>query len=360
MIVCAHRYTVRDVDKRTHKVIDSKRAMLGMCYILESDLSLPADTNIGANNVLAVREALHGKRLSVKTDFDNHAKYGVCQVGTSVAWTKPTNTSENYALFGAPGCFTWRGNVFGQRTGSISKYQTTVGEDNFLKFTKHGHMGLAVTSGRFFGQNIQYVTGAPHVSRGESGTGEIYFYEPNLLSDKLEIDDRRTLSGGTFGAGYGFSLATLDANGDGLDDLLVSAPFSDNSGRGGSVYLYLNRAQSLQQDRYIEIRGSGPEGQFGLALTRAGDINKDGFDDFAVGAPYEGAGVVYLFLGGFDGVSGLKQGQGWLKAEDLASQLIRAGDFLAPGHIPVPSNLATFGSSLSGGLDLDDNDYPGW
>ena len=151
MIVCAHRYTVRDVDKRTHKVIDSKRAMLGMCYILESDLSLPPDTNVGANNVLAVREALHGKRLSVIADFDNHAKYGVCQVGTSVAWTKSTNTSENYALFGAPGCFTWRGNVFGQRTGSISKYQTTVGEDNFLKFTKHGHMGLAVTSGRFFG-----------------------------------------------------------------------------------------------------------------------------------------------------------------------------------------------------------------
>jgi len=249
--------------------------------------------------------------------------------------------------------------VFGQRTGSISKYQTTVGEDNFLKFTKHGHMGLAVTSGRFFGRNIQYVTGAPHVSRGESGTGEIYFYELDLLSDKLQIDDRRTLSGGTFGAGFGFSLATLDANGDGGDDLLVSAPFSDNNGRGGAVYLYLNKAYTLQQDRFIEIRGSGPEGQFGLALTRAGDINKDGFDDFAVGAPYEGAGVVYLFLGGFEGVSGLKQGQGWLKAEDVASQLIRAGDFLAPGHIPVPSNLATFGSSLSGGMDLDDNDYPG-
>jgi len=358
VIVCAHRYTVRDVDKRTHKVIDSKRAMLGMCYILESDLSLPPDTNIGANNVLAVRDALHGKRLSVIPDFDNHAKYGVCQVGTSVAWTQPTNSSQDYALFGAPGCFTWRGNVFGQRTGSISKYQTTVGEDNFLKFTKHGHMGLAVTSGRFFGDNIQYVTGAPHVNRGESGTGEIYFYEPDLLSDKLQIDDSRTLSGGTFGAGYGFSLATLDANGDGGDDLLVSAPFSDNGGRGGSVYLYLNKAWTLTQHRYIEIRGSGPEGQFGLSLTRAGDINKDGFDDFAVGAPYEGAGVVYLFLGGFEGVSGLKQGQAWLKAEEVASQLIRAADFLAPGHIPVPSNLATFGSSLSGGLDLDDNDYP--
>ena len=51
MIVCAHRYTVRD-----H--LDTKRAMLGLCYILESDLSLPPNKNIGANNLLVVREAL--------------------------------------------------------------------------------------------------------------------------------------------------------------------------------------------------------------------------------------------------------------------------------------------------------------
>merc|ERR1719422_2193555 len=237
-------------------------------------------------------------------------------------------------------------------------YQHAVGENNFIDYTKHGHMGLSVTSGVFFDKQEQFVTGAPHVVRGQQGTGEIYFYQLNPSSDSLEMDPSKTLSGGSFGAGYGFALATLDANGDGGDDLLVSAPFSDNNGRGGAVYLYLNRARSLQQDRFIEIRGSGPEGQFGLSLTRAGDINKDGFDDFAVGAPYEGAGVVYLFLGGFGGVSGLKQGQAWLKAEEVASQLIRAADFLAPGHIPVPSNLATFGSSLSGGLDLDDNDYP--
>ena len=73
----------------------------------------------------------------------------------------------------------------------------------------------------------------------------------------------------------------------------------------------------------------------------------------------QGAGVVYLFLGGVDGVSGHKHGEKWLRAKEGASQLIRAEDFLAPGHIPLPSNFATFGSSLSGGMDLDDNDYPG-
>ena len=65
MIVCAHRYTVRDVDKRTFKIIDSKRAMLGMCYILESNLSLPDNAEVGGTNILNVREALRGKKLTV-------------------------------------------------------------------------------------------------------------------------------------------------------------------------------------------------------------------------------------------------------------------------------------------------------
>ena len=196
--------------------------------------------------------------------------------------------------------------------------------------------------------------------RGETGTGEIYFYELDPRSDNLEIDKSRTLSGGTFGAGYGFALATLDANGDGHDDLLVSAPFSDNDDRGGAVFLYLNEDSSLNREHFLEIRGNEAGSQFGLAVTNAGDVNKDGFDDFAVGAPYEGAGVVYLFLGGVEGVSGYRHGQPWLKAKDVASQIIRAEQFLAPGHIPLPSNFATFGSSLSGGMDLDDNEYPGW
>jgi len=82
---------VRDVDRTTLQPIDSKRAMLGMCYILQPDLSLPADTNIGAKNILVVREALRGKKLEPVNDFDNHARVGVCQVGTAAAWVKSEN-----------------------------------------------------------------------------------------------------------------------------------------------------------------------------------------------------------------------------------------------------------------------------
>lgn len=42
--------------------------------------------------------------------------------------------------------------------------------------------------------------------------------------------------------------------------------------------------------------------RFGFALTSMGDLNKDGFEDLAIGAPYEGNGVVYIYLGSKDGI----------------------------------------------------------
>lgn len=83
-------------------------------------------------------------------------------------------------------------------------------------------------------------------------------------------------------------------------------------------------------------------GRFGLSLTSLGDMNLDGFGDFAVGAPYDGPnnkGAVYIYHGSKEG--------------PLAkhSQVIYAEDL----NIPY---LSTFGFSLSGGLDLDGNLYP--
>ena len=42
--------------------------------------------------------------------------------------------------------------------------------------------------------------------------------------------------------------------------------------------------------------------RFGFALTSLGDLNKDGFEDIAVGAPYEDGGVVYVYLGSKNGL----------------------------------------------------------
>lgn len=72
-----------------------------------------------------------------------------------------------------------------------------------------------------------------------------------------------------------------------------------------------------------------------------GDIDRDGYGDFAVGAPYagpEGRGAVYIYHGSHDG------------AQEKYSQVIHAAE--------LSNRVETFGFSISGGLDLDGNLYP--
>ena len=61
--------------------------------------------------------------------------------------------------------------------------------------------------------------------------------------------------------------------------------------------------------------------------------------DVGVGAPYEGSGVVYIYHGSSSGLV------------SKPSQILRAHTFT--------SALSGFGISLSRGLDLDSNGYPG-
>lgn len=42
--------------------------------------------------------------------------------------------------------------------------------------------------------------------------------------------------------------------------------------------------------------------RFGFAIANISDINKDGYEDIAIGAPYEGRGTVYIYLGSPDGI----------------------------------------------------------
>lgn len=89
--------------------------------------------------------------------------------------------------------------------------------------------------------------------------------------------------------------------------------------------------------------GVNSRARFGLSLTSLGDINLDGFGDFAVGAPYDGKngrGAVYIYHGSKEGPL------------PKASQVIYAEDVAGSGY------LSTFGFSLSGGIDLDGNIYP--
>lgn len=102
-----------------------------------------------------------------------------------------------------------------------------------------------------------------------------------------------------------------DFNGDGFTDLLVGANATQINGpTSGTVYLYLGGATT---DWTADLDYSGSSGDFlGGSVAWIGDINNDGYDDFAAGAAFNSdvaarAGKVFVFLGGdpFDNVPDL-------------------------------------------------------
>jgi hypothetical protein len=91
----------------------------------------------------------------------------------------------------------------------------------------------------------------------------------------------------TEGENYGWDLAVAgDQDGDGIDDLFVGAP----SEHTGHVDLVSGKTGAVLR-RYAP---RGEAGSFGWYVARLGDLDRDGKDDLAVGAPFarSQAGVV--------------------------------------------------------------------
>jgi hypothetical protein len=116
--------------------------------------------------------------------------------------------------------------------------------------------------------------------------------------DGVAGDDR---SGGSVG-GAG------DLNGDGFDDLVIGAERADPHGsNSGSAYVVYGKASftasielgSLDVDTGFRLDGTAANERGGSAVTTAGDINGDGFDDLLVGARYANgfAGAAYVVFG---------------------------------------------------------------
>lgn len=83
--------------------------------------------------------------------------------------------------------------------------------------------------------------------------------------------------------GYGYSILAEDFNGDGWYDLVVGVPFFtepiDPIANRGSVCLYINNKSKNRSLRTkMVISGGSSGGYFGMALSRIGDINRDGYN----------------------------------------------------------------------------------
>ena len=128
------------------------------------------------------------------------------------------------------------------------------------------------------------------------------------------------ISGASDGDTSGSSVSAAgDVNGDGVDDLIIGAEGA--FGRAGQSYVVFGKQTHYDNGHLVNSFGSqvdpssldGSNGfiidgirtgdQSGWSVSRAGDVNGDGFDDLIIGAPaadpngHSGAGQSYVVYG---------------------------------------------------------------
>ncbi|XP_060847943.1 integrin alpha-PS1 isoform X2 [Rhopalosiphum padi] len=314
VMVCAHRYINRG---------DEYQWGQGLCYTLTQNLDF-----------VECWEPCKGRETE-----KGQAQFGYCQAGTSGVLL-----NDETVVIGSPGSYNWKGNIF---MVSVSDdflhrdktcYYSPVRDIEVSPVDSHSYLGMSTTADYFFGKpHMVYAAGAPRAN----GTGQVVLFTKVRPSVNL-MDARLVISGEQFASSFGYELATADLNGDKEPDLIVGAPFYFTKETGGAVYIYMNnKDHCLNCKPPIKLVGKS-ESRFGFAITNLGDLNKDGYDDIAIGAPYEGNGVIYIYQGSDLGI--VVEPSQIIKAEDLVVENLK---------------IRTLGYSLSGnGMDLDQNGYP--
>ncbi|KAK3731729.1 hypothetical protein RRG08_035399 [Elysia crispata] len=264
-----------------------------------------------------------------ESNFNNQ---GYCQAGVSAALSK----DGTRLLIGAPGSWYWQGQLFNYDTNDNRNVISKTPEGQ--PYEDDTYMGYASAVGEFDGNDEyeEYVVGIP---KGGNSTGMIEIYAQNMSVIG-------SMKGEQIGSYYGSAIAVVDLTGDGFDDIIVGAPFFGNvksdAYESGRVYIYYQTKKRKFKKHKVDIlNGPSSQSRFGMALSRLGDINYDGYEDLCVGAPYGGEdklGAIYLYHGSNEGII------------TAPTQVIHAKD-IAPG-------LSAFGISISGGWDQDFNEYP--
>ena len=147
--------------------------------------------------------------------------------------------------------------------------------------------------------------GYADVIAGEASTAVVYYGSASGLGSDYGWE----ASGAQPNGWFGMSVNTAgDVNGDGYDDVIIGEPgYNIGAGFEGRAYVYYGSASGLNDTPAWVVDGEIGFKEFGIAVDTAGDVNGDGYADVVVGADlpytYPGDGKVFVYHGSASGLS---------------------------------------------------------
>lgn len=261
--------------------------------------------------------------------IDGAAPYNL--LGSSLSGAGDFNGDGlNDLLLGARGAGSQSGEayiVFGSKEivpGSLNVTDLTAEQGLVLSGSlPDNQAGFAVTAiGDFNGDDLDDVAvSAPGADGGGSDAGESYIIFGSkdsqggaLILTDLPISAGLTLNAGVADSYVGEAIASAgDVNSDGFADLIIGAHLADpgNGDAAGQAYVVLGGSSrtanidlsAMTPSEGFVVNGTSSDAIAGRSVGRAGDMNGDGIDDIAIGAPgtERGTGAAYVVFGRQDG-----------------------------------------------------------